>query len=271
MKSDEIVIGDDTYIDPSYMDGTYGRGLISRDFKSHPVGAFAPPVKIELVDLTTLPDRIRKAEANKSRLSDVWKAMGYRYLNQAQSNYCWAHSTTHIVMANRLRMSLPPAALSAYSLGSSIKNGRNDGGWSALSLDKASKDGICLQSDWPQGDFRVRSASDVCWERAAAFKPVDGFVELDAPVFDRDLSFHQVLTLLINRIPVAGDFDWWGHAVALFDPVDKYPNRDPKDLSRYAVRILNSWLNFGDEGFAVLADGRARPDNAVSVSAVLAA
>lgn len=264
----EPIISDVSYIEPEWMNKS--RGLVKRDMKSHPVGSFAPPIKMELVDLTTLPDRIREAEANKTRTSDLFKSEGYKYLDQSRSNYCWTHSTTHCVMGRRAAMKQPKVELSAYSVGVTIKKGRNDGGWSALSLQYTTERGIWPTSLWPQGDFRQRSDSDPGWQEAALYKPTDGWAELDDPVYDRDMTKHQVLTCLINRCPVAGDFDWWGHAIALFDPVDSFPNLDPKDLRRYGIRFLNSHYNFGDQGFAILTQGKSVPDNAVAISGVLA-
>ena len=139
-------------------------------------------------------------------------------------------------------------------------------------MDKLIKDGVGPESLWPRFERKMRSPTDPFWVEAAKYKVTGGWVELNAPVYDRDMSKHQVLTQLIDRIPVSVDSNWWGHAYQLCDVVDSFPNKDPKDLSRYGVRGRNSWGDqWGDLGFFVLTGSKSIPDNAVSPAFVVAA
>lgn len=277
----ELIIGDDTYVPPSMMDGTFARGLVPRDMQAFPVGAFAPPASIPLVNLDDLPDMIREQEEKKSRLSDIVLRAGIPPLNQNDPKYfnsrnprwgyCWGHGPVDAVIALRARMNQPYVPLSAFGLSYTIKNGKDEGAWGALALDKLIRDGVGPESLWPRFEQRMRSPDDEFWKQAQLYKVTDGWMELEAPVYDRDLSKHQVLSCLIMRVPVPADFNWWGHHVNLYDVVDSFPNKSPRDLSRYGVRFRNSWGNsYGDRGFAVLTGSKSVPDNAVAPNAVTA-
>lgn len=264
----EQVIGDNTYIPKEWMDGTFARGYVPRDMASYPVGSFAPPANITLCDLKELPDRIREQEEKKSRLSDIWKRTGIWNLDQGNVGYCWAHGPVHAVMVLRMLMNQPLVPLSAYSVAATIKKGRDEGAWGALALDFIIKNGICEQKDWPQGDRKLRPLTDPMWQTAAKYKATDGWFELESPVYDRDMSKHQVLTCLIDRVPVPADSMWWGHHTCWFDVVDSYPNKSATDLSRYGIRGIHSWYQ---QMFFVLKDSKSVPDNAVAMAGVLAA
>lgn len=270
----ELIIGDDTYIPPSMMDGTFGRGLVPRDMASFPVGSFAPPASIKLIPRPEWSGRIKEMEADKSRLSDVLRRSGLPSLNQNDPRYmqtraprwgyCWAYGTVGAVMAVREAMNLPRVQLSAFGVAYTIKGGRDEGAWGALSLDFAIKRGIPTEADWPNFEQRMRSESDPCWQTAQDYRVTGGWMELEPAAYDRDLTFDQMMTCLLNRIPVVVDLMWWGHCVYACDPVETSPGK-------FGIRIRNSWDDsWGDKGFAVLSGSKAIPDNAVAPAVVLA-
>ena len=99
------------------------------------------------------------------------------------------------------------------------------------------------------------------WQAAKEFRVTEGWVDLQPAVYSRDMSAQQVATCLLNRLPVIGDFNWWGHSVCVMDLVDVYPSRAANDPRRYGTRILNSWRDsWGDLGEGVLKDSKAWPD-----------
>jgi hypothetical protein len=273
------------------------RGLIKRDYKKYPVGCYgcAPPyhaVEIPLIPRSEWPERIRDMEAANSRLSDLERQHNVPCLDQNGKGYCWAHSTTGCVMALRAVMNQPTVALSAYAVACVIKNFRDEGGWGALSLDFITSRGVPTEELWPMQSMDRRNDNARTWENAALNKVTEGWVDLQAAQYDRNLTFDQVGSLLLARVPGVGDYNWWGHSVKLVDLVNGASLRDStrmgtgklattKQFERiwgvnteaggFGVRIRNSWgAGWGDQGFGVLAGQKAIPDGAVAPRAALA-
>lgn len=247
------------------------RGLIPRNFVTHPQGCYksASPFDLKLIARSEWPEIIRQMTADKSRLSDVRltanKGQPIPSLDQNGVGYCWAHSSTHAVMALRAVANQPYIPLSAFAVASIIKNYRDEGGWGALSLDFITERGVPSQQFWPQKQRDRRYDTPETWANAALHKTTEGWVDTSAAVYDRDLSFDQVMTLLLCGIPVVGDFNWWGHSVCLLDPVDCDPSLDLNDLNRWGVNIWNSWSDqWGTLGMGVLRGRKAIPDGAVA-------
>jgi hypothetical protein len=284
---DDIVIGDDFKVE--HIPGPEnGYGLIPRDPEVHKVGylSVAPPAQIKLIPWSELPERIKDMEGQKSRLSDVRMRGDNRggvgkpikSLYQDGIGYCWVFGPVIGMMLLRAVNNLPYIRLNPFAVGCKIKNFRDEGGWGALSLDYLVKYGCPteeLWKPWAQNNQRgmMSRSNDTpeAWADAAKNKVVGAWADLQSPAYDRNMSVQQILTLLCNRTPVIGDFDYWSHCVAICDPVDVYPNRDPADPSRYGQRTWNSW---GDDwmnmGMAVFKDGKAWPNNAVAPMEIMA-
>lgn len=203
---------------------------------------------------------IKKQEANKSRLSDIILGYNIPSLDQNGKGYCWAHSTTGALIALRAAMNLPYVPLSAYSVACKIKNFADQGGWGALSMDFAMSTGIAPESVWPAQSMSRSNDNPTTWAEAAKYKVADGWMDLGAAQYDRNLTFNQIATLLLCRIPVVGDFNWWGHSIYLADLVEPSPGQ-------FGVRFRNSWGDtYGSKGFSVLTGSKVRPDGAVAPS-----
>ena len=259
----EPMIGDHTIVNPAAW-GAGSRGLVPRDFSAMPMRA----VQMPLIPRSEWSARIKQMEAEKSRLSDIRltgnNGQPIPSLDQGNKGYCWAHSTTHAVMLLRAVNNLPYVPLSAYAVACIIKGYQDEGGWSALSLDFAVNRGIPSQDKWAQGSMSRSNDNPETWANAALHKVSESWVDVAAPVWDRDLNFDQVATCLLSRIPVAVDLMWWGHAVCALDLVETSPGQ-------FGIRIWNSWGDsFGDRGMGVLAGSKAIPDNAVALRAVTA-
>ena len=258
-----LYIDDNTTVDPgAWADGA--RGLVPRDLAANPRGCYASAAA---VDIPTIPrsdwsDLIRQMEADRSRLSDIRLAgdagQPIPSLDQNPWGYCWAHSSVQAVMALRARDNQPYVPLSAFAVAATIKGGADEGGWGAQSLDFITQRGVPAQSFWPQKSADLRHGTPECWANAKLHRVTEGWIDLAAPVYDRDLSFDQVITCLLCRVPVVCDFMWWGHSVVALDAVETAPGK-------FGVRIWNSWGDsFGDMGMAVLGGSKAIPDNAVA-------
>jgi len=253
----EPIIGDDTIVDLLAWKGG-ARGLVPRDFDAMPMRAVSMP----LIPRSEWSERIKLMEADKSRLSDIRLVADagnpIPSLDQNGQGYCWAYASGHAVTMLRAVANLPYVPLSPHAIGCKVKNFRDEGGWSALSMDYIQQHGIPSQAVWPAQSMRREYDTPTTWENAALHKVSEGWIDVAAPVYDRDLSFDQVMTCLLSRIPVAADFNWWGHAVCLLDPVETSPGK-------FGVRIWNSWGDsWGDKGMGVLAGSKAIPDNAVA-------
>jgi hypothetical protein len=262
----ELIIGDDPFLPAETFSGS--RGLVYRDMDHFPVGSFAPPTDIQRIPRNEWSARIREMERTKSRLSDL-RMIGNRgqmipSLDQGSWGYCWAHGPVAAMLILRAKMGLPYVPLSAFGTAYTLKNGRNEGAWAAMAVDFLETRGCPKASDWPRDDRRMRPVNDPIWNTAKNYRITDGWMELEAAVYDRDMTFDQVMTCLLNRIPVCCDFYWWGHSVVALDPVEVAPNR-------FGIRIWNSWSDsWGDKGMSVLTDSKCIPDNAVAPSLVTA-
>lgn len=278
----DFVITDDNYIERCRInEAQQSFGLIPRPLESHPTGSYAGAVtygaikdELPLIPWADMPDRIKELEATKSRLSDFRNAgaggMPIPSLSQGSSNFCWAYTSVAAVLALRAANNLPYIRLSGHAVGCKIKSFRNQGGWSAHSMQFISEHGVPSVHTWKEQSFSPSFDKPETWEEAKLFRIAEGWADLDAPIYDRDMSFQQVLTMLINRIPVCADFPWWTHAVCLLDPVDSFPQKPANDPSRYGVRLWNSWSDsYGDRGTAVLTGNKAVPGNAVAPRAVV--
>lgn len=257
----EPIMGDDFVVNPlAWGEGT--RGLVARDYTVTPV-RMVNAVTLPLIPRSEWSGRIKQMEEEKSRLSDI-RMRGNNgepipSLNQGQKGYCWNHAAVQAAIMLRAAMHQPYVPLSGYAAACIIKGYRDEGGWSALGLDFAVERGIPSQEFWAQGSMSRDNDNPATWANAALHKVSESWVDVAAPVYDRDLSFDQVITCLLSRIPVAVDLMWWAHAVCALDAVETEPGK-------FGIRILNSWGDsWGDRGMGVLAGSKAVPDNAVAL------
>lgn len=263
----ELIIDDFNYmavVDPVVDGEVKSRGLIPRDYNSHPPGCYgsAAAVEIPLIPKSEWSDRIKEGNAQKSFLSHIVERGNngglIPSLDQNGQGYCWAYSSTFAVMALRAVMNQPYVRLSAHAVGCIIKNFRDQGGWGALSLDFITTRGVPSVELWPEKSMSRQWDNPATWENAALHKVTEGWYDLSSAPYDRKLTFDQVMTLLLSRVPVVGDFNWWGHSVCLLDPVEVEPGS-------FGVRIRNSWGDgWSDRGFGILRGSKAIPDGAVS-------
>jgi hypothetical protein len=71
-------------------------------------------------------------------------------------------------------------------------------------------------------------------------------VDLTRPVQGQNLTEDQIASCLLQNIPVAVDYQEWGHSICALRWVRVEPGS-------YSPKILNSWTdNWGDNGMAVI-------------------
>jgi C1A family cysteine protease len=235
-----------------------GRGLVPRDWSEHPAGFLSPPSEMPLIPRSEWSARIKELETTKSRLSDVRGPIPS--LDQGQVGYCWAHSTTHAVMLCRAVANDPYIPLSAYAVAATIKRGADEGGWCGLSAKFHREKGAPSQAIWPQGDRDYRKYDKPeTWANADAHRTTEEWVDLAKAEYDQTLTFDQVATCLLSRIPCAVDFNWWSHSVCALDLVEV-------EAGSFGLRIWNSWADsWGERGTGVLQGQKAIPDGAVAL------
>ena len=239
-----------------------GKGALPRDYSVDPPTMFAPS-DIPLIPRSEWSDRIKEMEATKSRLSDIRLSgnggQPIPSLDQGQVGYCWAHSSTHCVTILRALQNQPYVPLSAYAVASIIKGGRDEGGWCGLSAKFIRDVGVPAQAIWPQGSRSLSHDTPEMRANAALHKTTEDWVDLTRQVWDEVMTFDQVATCLLSRIPCAVDFDWWSHSVMALDLVEVEPGS-------FGIRIWNSWGDgWSDRGMGVLQGQKAVPDNAVGL------
>lgn len=268
MASD-LIIDDETSTDilfPSEM----GRGYEPRDFLAHPPSMFAPPSEMPLIEENEWDARIEEQEATKSSLEHL-RLRGNAgkmvpSLNQGPIGYCWGHSVTHTIMLQRMMANAPYIPLSAFSLCSIIKKGRDEGGWCGLAAEFARTIGVAPQSKWAQGNRRYKELDTPAMRaEMGKFRITEDWVDLSRPVYYQNLTFKQVASCLLMNIPCAVDFNWWGHSVCALRLVRV-------EAGSYGLKIWNSWADsWGDRGMGILRGSKALPNGAVATRTVMVA
>lgn len=257
-----VTINDHNYL--SFVDhhGDDGKlrakGLVPRDWSVQPHGycAFAESFPDALlIDEAEWDERIAEQEAKQSSMQHIrdrgLNGASIPSLDQDGVGYCWIHSGTNCMKLARAIAHLPYVPLSAFMAGSIIKNYRDEGGNGIDGVEFFATKGICSESFWPAQARNPKYDTPEMWANAALHK-AQRWYDLSS---NSDLRRKQVASCLLRCIPVLGDFDWWGHSVAM-----------ARLMSRTKTKIWNSWSDsWGANGMGDLEGGKAWPDNAVAV------
>lgn len=242
----------------------YSKGLVPRNYSTHPVGYYAsiPP----LFGLPPMTDdqiqaAIIKKNAESSWLSDLRLVGMYGGVipsrDQNGKGYCWAHSSTSANLLVRARDNQPYADLSAYAIACIIKNYQDEGGWGAESVEWQVANGCPTSKTWPQQSMSRSNDTPAMRAEAALYKPTGTWADMQ-PNDDRALA-----TCLCNDIPVVVDYNWWSHSVCACRLITWNP---------LSIWIWNSWGDtWSDKGFGLLSGTKASADGQVALLTVRAA
>jgi len=269
----ELIINDENWLQhvaPVINGQQVSRGFSMRDYYNFPPASFDGSQSWDDHDLELIPrdawdDLAADMERTKSRLSDIRMQSGPNgsyipSLDQNGQGFCWAYSTTGAVMLMRAVQNLPYKRLSPHAVACKIYNFQDRGAWGALSLDFIRKNGVPDVDYWPEKSMSRQYDKTETWDNAKQYRAAEGWLDLDVEAYDANMIEAQIVTCLLNRIPVIHDFAWWSHSVVCMD---------------YVVgngrRILNSWTDsYGDKGMAVITGSKIKPMGACAVRSVVA-
>jgi hypothetical protein len=254
----ELVINDLNFhqflVDPIIDGDLKTRGMIPREWSDDGFGTlpFAETFPSELlIPESEWDDRIADMEATKTRLTDLCDQAGLTVLDQDGTNYCWINAPVHCVEVIRVAAGQPMIRLSPASCGGPIKNYRNVGGWGTEGLKYIVAHGIVPQSEWPANAINRQYDTPDTREMRKQFRVTEWW-DL------KPRNMQQLISCLLNRIPVAVGLNWWSHEVTYMDPV-------ALGGGKYGARIDNSWgVNWGTKGRSVLSGSKVLPDDAVA-------
>ncbi len=145
-------------------------------------------------------------------LSDLVKQQGIKAKDQNGLGYCWVYGSTRAVEVRRAVQGLPLLDLSPESVGGPCTNWRNQGGYAGEAFDQLQNYGAC-ETSFMDAPHSLRPGRwQAGWqENARLHEAIDWY--------DIETSFDEVVTCLLERIPVAAGLDWWGHLVCFLDPI----------------------------------------------------
>lgn len=224
---------------------------------------FAPPKEIPLIPESDWIPLIRDRKKYKTGLRDsIFKAgkIG-KVKDQNGQGFCWFYSTTRTVEYVRAIMGEEYVPLSAHSGACKVKSFRDEGAWCGLSAQFIRANGVVPESLWPAKSMSRTYDTAANWEEAAKYRIVEDFVDLTSAVYDQNLTWQQLVSCLLQNIPCAVDFNWWGHSVCAVDV-------DEKD-GEVCLDIDNSWTpQWGDNGTGLLRGNKKIPDGAVATRVI---
>lgn len=294
-----VLIGDHNwqqFVDDPVVDGERrARGLIPRNYQTHPVGIYGAKEKLAVDmplisrgDWDSMIDDMEASQSSLMHLRDQGKDGGrIPSRDQNGKGYCWAHSGVSAHLLLRARDGQPYADLSAYAIACIIKQYADEGGWGAQGMDFQTERGCPTAQYWAQQSMSRSNDNPQTWADAAKHKVIEGWWDLNAAQYDRRLTFDQVATCLLTRTPVVSDFNWWSHSVCACKLIKGTSQRDRTRASSgkkmslkafdkawamedpvtggYGVIIWNSWGDsWSDGGMGALTGSKAIPDGAVA-------
>ncbi len=221
------------------------------------------PGQIKVIPASEYDARIDELEKRKATLSDI-RAVAANgslmpTLDQGTEGFCWAYSVVRLMMYLRALMNKKYKRLSAHAVGCKIKNFVNEGGWCGLSGRFVQLNGCPSVEMWPEKSMNRKYDTQETWDEAKLSLVTGAWFDSRKSDWDQDLTDAQINTLLLMGIPVAADFNWWGHSVCL-----KRLVRVERGV--YGKNGDNSWTDgWGDRGEFTLTGSRAKADGAMAI------
>lgn len=246
----ELIIDDDTKRIAWDQDiHGYGTGWEKPESEGYGATADEFPSSL-LINPSEFQARIEEREATRTQLSHKMLTAGLKCKDQARTNFCFANAPVHCVEVLTVLNNQPYVELSAASVACRVTGFRNVGGWAKNALDIISSEGIVPVQYWPVNQINRQFNTKAIWRYASPF-----CVDKWTTGIPRNLN--QVVSLLLQDVPVAVAFNWWGHEVTAYDAI--WLN------GRIALRCRNSWgMGYGSSGFFILQGSKMYPDDVVA-------
>lgn len=242
-------------------------GLVPRDYSTDPQEMFAPPSDMVLIPESEWDARYDEQEETKSSLEHIYLngpngEPAFKNLSQNGHGYCWAYSTGHSIMIDRLRRNLPLVRLNPHATAAIIKKGRDEGGWCGQSAKFGRDNGYAVEGtgpgQWPLHSRDLKYDTPALRAEMAKYKIEEEWVDLTRQLYDQNLTMAQVATCGFNNIAGPGDYNWWGHSVCRLRWVRI-------ERGSWGQLILNSWPNWGRHGLGVLRGSKAVCNGALAI------
>jgi hypothetical protein len=244
--------------------GEMHAGYEERDYSVDPQEMFASPDEMDLIPESEWDARYEEREAQQSGLEHLYVRDGkpaFKHLDQNPQGFCWAYSSTHAVMLQRLAMGQPVVRLSAHAVACKIKNFRDQGGWGGQSAKFITENGCPSVEAWPEKSMKRQYDTPEVWKDAEKYKITDQWVDLTKQVYDQNLTRAQMATAGFLNQPGPVDFNWAGHSVCRLGWVRI-------EKGSWGPLILNSWWGWGYHGLGVLAGNKGVPNGALAIRSV---
>ena len=261
-------------IDDSTPDGVINLGnedfcaTLPRDYAAIPYGSIpgvgaaeelAPKIPME-----QWPDLIADRKRKKTGLREIWRQSLIGVWNQASLRYCHSFSTGMGIACHREQQGMHHRELSPSSIAAPITGYQNRGWYISDALKQARNVGIAT-IDFVKRNTIRKADFLPGWEKDAERHRVEEWYE------GRRGDVVMQGTLLLTDIGYIAGYDWWGHAIWVFDIDDVDITLPATNWNRYSTPFLNSWgEQWGDGGIGALRGQRAIADSFVAVGSVRA-
>lgn len=230
------------------------RGYQKAQRSLYPVEFAAPPSEMVQIDPSEWDARIKEQDELESSLQHIRRRSGPNgghipALDQNGQGFCWMYSVTMSVMIQRAAAGQPYVRLSAHAGACKVKNFRDEGGWCGLGAKWIRENGQPPVEKWPEQSMSRQYDTAATWAEAAKYKITEDWVDVAKAVYDQNLTAKQIASCLLLNIPVAIDYDEWGHSICAIRWVKI-------EAGSYGPLILNSWDDrWGDLGEGVIRRG----------------
>jgi hypothetical protein len=235
-------------------------GAVPRDFSVQPVEMRDDPGGMKLIPESEWAALYAAGEEAEDSLEHIYlraaESGKFEFLDQNGFPDCWAHSTAHAIMIDRLKQNLPPVRLNAVAVATLMN--QTNGGWCGLSMKFARENGFPVAGDGPgQWPYQSRRGRDTPELRAnmKLHRDLEDWYDLSRDVYDQELTKQQLATCLFNNCPSPSDYNRFGHSMLSLRWIP----------SLNGPLTLNSWQGFGYHGLCVLAN--MTPDSSVALRA----
>jgi len=247
-------------------------GLVPRDYSQDPESLFAPPSEIQIIPESEWDARFDEQERLQSSLEHMYLSGPNgqpRFVNLDQNGhgYCWAYSTGHAIMLDRLRRNLPLVRLNPHATAAIIKRGRDEGGWCGLSAKFGREHGYAIEGNasgqWPLHSRNLQYDTPQLRLEMAKYKIDEDWCDLTRQVYDQNLTRSQIAACGFLNIPGPRDYQWWGHSVCGVRWVRI-------ERGSWGQLILNSWKGWGRYGLGVLRGEKSLTMGALAIRSTTA-